>query len=406
MRNILLIIAILILLLINSCSESTDNTPVRPLTQDEKQIVTSGNNFGLKFFREVNREEGDKNIVLSPLSVSMALGMTVNGAAGSTRDSMLKTLEMLGLSMDQVNNSYQSLINLLLNIDSKVQFELANSIWYRNTFPFEQSFFDLCGKYFNAQVTGLNFDDPSAKDIINDWVNTNTKGKIKDIIDNINPESVMFLINAIYFKGNWTYKFDSTKTKNDQFYLINGSSKDCRMMNQKNKFSYYSNNDFQSVDLPYGNKDYSMTIFLPKPENNINDLINEMNDDNYKQWLLNFNTDSVNLFMPKYKIEYGLLLNDALKNLGMSIAFDGERADFSYILKNVELFISEVKLKTFILVDEEGTEAAAATSVVMVPTSYIPQNPTVRLDRPFVFVIRENNSGTIVFIGKIVEPMN
>ncbi|MCL5991854.1 MAG: serpin family protein [Bacteroidetes bacterium] len=406
MRNILYLIEFAFLLFIGSCSESTENTPVRQLTNDEKQLVSSGNTFGLKLFREVNREEGDKNIVISPLSVSMALGMTVNGAAGLTRDSMLYTLEMLGLTMEQVNSSYKSLINLLLNIDNKVQFELANSIWYRNTYSFEQSFFDVCSKYFNAQVSGLNFNDPASLDIINNWVNTNTRGKIKVIIDEINDNSMMFLINAIYFKGNWYSKFDSTKTKDEKFYLMNSSSKTCRMMNQKALLPYYSNDNFQAVDLPYGNKNYIMTIFLPKPEKNIDDFINEINDANYNLWLLNFFNDSVNIYMPKYKIEYDLQLNDALKNLGMAISFDGEKADFSNMINDVKLFISEVKHKTFIKVDEEGTEAAAATSVEMVPTSYIPQNPTVRIDRPFVFVIREKNSGGIVFIGKIVEPYN
>ncbi|TAL70851.1 MAG: serpin family protein [Bacteroidetes bacterium] len=406
MRNILYLIVFSFLLFISSCSESTENIPVRQLTNDEKQLVSSGNNFGLKLFREVNREEGDKNIVISPLSVSMALGMTVNGAAGSTRDSMLYTLDMIGLTMDHVNSSYKSLINLLLHIDSKVQFELANSIWYRNTFPFEQSFFNLCGNYFNAQVTGLNFDDPASKDIINNWVNTNTKGKIKEIIDNINPLSMMFLINAIYFKGNWSNKFDTNKTKDNKFYLIDGSSKDCRMMNQKAYLPYFSNEEFQAVDLQYGNKNYSMTIFLPKSDKNINDFINELTDDNYTEWLTRFTSDSVTISMPKYKIEYELKLNDALKNLGMSIAFEDGKADFTGMSELGRLLIiSEVKHKTFIKVDEEGTEAAAVTSVEMGPTS-LPGDIIIRIDRPFVFVIREKNSGSIVFIGKIVEPLN
>jgi serpin B len=319
---------------------------------------------------------------------------------------MLKTLEMLGLTMDQVNSSYKSLINLLLNIDDKVQFELANSIWYRNTFPFEQSFFDICGNYFNAQVSGLNFDDPASKDIINEWVNTNTKGKIKYIIDNIEPESVMFLINAIYFKGNWTYKFDSTKTKDEKFYLINGSNKNCRMMNQKSYLSYSQNSEFDAVDLPYGNKNYSMTIFLPSSNKNINDFINELTDDNYRLWLSSFKSDSVNIFMPKYKIEYKLSLNEALKNLGMAIAFESGKADFTGMSElGKGIFISEVKHKTFILVDEEGTEAAAVTSVEMVYESF-PAEIIIKFNRPFVFVIREKNSGAIVFIGKIVEPIN
>ncbi|MGA2297519.1 MAG: serpin family protein [FCB group bacterium] len=395
------------MLVINSCSNTNNpaNT-VRPLTPDEKHIVSSGNNFGLNLFQEVNREEGDKNIVLSPLSVSMALGMTVNGAAGSTRDSMLNTLEMLGISIDQVNSSYQSLINLLLNMDSKVQFELANSIWYRNTWVFEQSFFDVCNKYFNSQVTGLNFDDPSAKNTINNWVNTQTKGKIPDIIDAIDPTSIMFLINTIYFKGNWTYKFDTTLTKDLPFYLLDGTSQTCKMMSQLAYLSYSRTQDFDVVDIPYGSKNFSMTIFLPSSNNNINDFINGMTQDNYNQWLLNFKTDSVNIFIPKYKVEYKIKLNDALINMGMGIAF-GDYANFYNMTKVPGTYIGEVLHKTYVLVDEAGTEAAAVTSVDIRNESMAPGGHiTIRLDRPFVFVIREKSSGTIVFIGKIVEPLN
>ncbi|MGA2297520.1 MAG: serpin family protein [FCB group bacterium] len=409
MKNFISIIIVTTLLFINSCTNSNENpkTPIKPLTQEDLHIVSLGNNFGLNLFKEVNREEGDKNIVLSPLSVSMALGMTVNGASGSTRDSMLNTLQMLGLSMDQVNSSYQSLINLLLNLDSKVQFELANSIWYRNTISFEQNFFDVCNKYFNAQVTSLNFEDPSSENTINNWVNIQTKGKITKIIDEIKDNSIMFLINAIYFKGNWTYIFDSTKTINDLFYLTDGSTKICRMMKQFTYLSHFENQEFQAVDLPYGNKKYSMTIFLPTENNNLNNFINEMTQDNYNQWISSLKTDTVDLWMPKFKIEYDIGLNDVLKNLGMGIAFKPYFADFSNMSSSGKnIYISEVKHKTYILVDEEGTEAAAVTSVEDDLTSPRPDKYLMKINRPFVFVIRENNSGTIVFIGKIVEPMD
>lgn len=309
--------------------------------------------------------------------------------------------------MDQVNSSYQSLINLLLNLDSKVQFELANSIWYRNTISFEQNFFDVCNKYFNAQVTSLNFEDPSSENTINNWVNIQTKGKITKIIDEIKDNSIMFLINAIYFKGNWTYIFDSTKTINDLFYLTDGSTKICRMMKQFTYLSHFENQEFQAVDLPYGNKKYSMTIFLPTENNNLNNFINEMTQDNYNQWISSLKTDTVDLWMPKFKIEYDIGLNDVLKNLGMGIAFKPYFADFSNMSSSGKnIYISEVKHKTYILVDEEGTEAAAVTSVEDDLTSPRPDKYLMKINRPFVFVIRENNSGTIVFIGKIVEPMD
>jgi len=404
MKKLLFFSAILFAFVLSSCNESPSDKKV-PITNEQKLVVRASNNFGLRLFRAINREEGAKNIVLSPLSVTMALGMTVNGAAGETRNSMLKTLGMDGFTMDELNISYRDLISYLLNADRKVQFELANSIWYRNNFPFKQSFFDLCKHYFNSLVSGLDFDHPNSKDIINSWVEKTTKGKIKEIVDNIEPDIVMFLINAIYFKGSWLYKFDPSKTQTGKFYLLDGSHKDCKMMKQVVYIPYLTNDILQAVDLPYGSRKFSMTIFLPKVNKNVDDLINEMTEKNYSHWISSFKDDSVIIMMPKYKVEYKVKLNEALKNLGMSIAFRSGVADFTGMSdRGKELFIDKVWHKTYINVDEEGTEAAGVTSVEIGYTSAKPTPIPFILDRPFVFVIREKESDAIIFIGKIVDP--
>ena len=194
---------------------------VRGLTIGEQQLVESSNTFGFKLLNEVVEQDGDKNIFISPLSVSMALGMTLNGADGDTYAAMKQTLELAGLTEEEINKSYASLIELLRVLDTEVIFQIANSIWYRQGFPAEESFLDVCQQYFDAVVEGLDFDDPAAVDTINNWVNENTNGKIEGIVEPpIDPLTVMFLINAIYFKGTWKYEFDEQDTKSTPFYLL------------------------------------------------------------------------------------------------------------------------------------------------------------------------------------------
>lgn len=404
-RKLNFLLMLLMSLLLLQCSKNPvtpDNPPPRELTSAEKSLVESDNKFGLKLFREICAEENDSNVFISPLSVSMALGMTYNGANGETQEAMQNALELSGLSLEEVNQSYKSLIELLTGLDPKVRFDIANSIWYRQGWDFEQDFLNLCKEYFDALVTGLDFSHPDAPKTINAWVDQSTNGKIKEIVDDpINPFFVMFLINAIYFKGNWTYQFDPDLTKDDKFILPDGVTKPCQMMSQLGDFKYFSNPVFQAIDLPYGDGEFSMTIFLPRPEADINSLIAEFSPESWDEWVSSFSEQSLELFLPRFKLECEFGLNQVLKSMGMEIAFDPDRADFTKMFKPGGIWISRVKHKTFVEVNEEGTEAAAVTSVVMGTASV---NPIMRVDRPFVFAIRENHSQTILFIGKVVNP--
>ena len=390
------------------CSDSSINPDVgiiRDLTSSEVKLKESSNQFGMKLFRKIVENEQNKNIFISPLSVSMALGMTYNGADSTTLEAMHETLEYGDLNINEVNESYQSLIKLLTELDPKVIFDIANSIWYREGFSVENDFLNINQTYFNAVVRALDFNSDDAADIINAWVDENTKGKIKEIVGKpIDPLTVMFLINAIYFKGTWTYEFDEENTRDDTFFLPDGSEKECKMMSHKNDHNYFENEQFQAIDLPYGNAEFSMTIFLPKPGINIDSLIAQFSNDSWNSWISSFSSQEVNLYLPKFKMEYEISLNNVLCALGMSIAFDPGRADFTKINSDGNLYISNVKHKTFVKVNEEGTEAAAVTSVEITLTS-IGSSITMHINRPFVFAIRENHSGTILFIGKIVEPI-
>lgn len=401
-RHLISIFAICMTLMLMQCtktpSDPEDFVP-RELTRLEKRLVESDNTFGFRLFKEILTVETDKNVFISPLSVSMALGMTLNGADGETREAMEETLELTGMTTEEINESYQSLIELLTELDPKVLFEIANSIWYRENMSFEDEFIRLCKAYFSALVRGLDFSDPNSAGIINDWVNDNTHGRIEKILDQIDPNIVMFLINAIYFKGTWTYEFDENDTRNDQFYLPDGSTVSCPMMSQENEFQYFDGEDFQTIDLPYGDGLFSMTILLPHMHVHIDSLVLRLDQENWNRWTHSFSTEKAVIYLPKFKLEYELVLNDILKTLGMEIAF-APGADFTRMYKPGGLWIDEVKHKTFVKVDEEGTEAAAVTVVKMVDSAL----PTMYINRPFLFFIRENHSQTILFAGKIVEP--
>jgi serpin B len=389
------------------CANNPVSSEARDLTLLEKQLVESDNRFGFKLFKEIVEAEPDANIFISPLSVSMALGMTLNGADGETQTAMEQTLEFASMTTDEINRSYQSLIELLTQLDPRVVFDIANSIWYREGMNFEQEFIDRNTTYFDALVQALDFEDPRSVDTINNWVKENTDGKIPQIIEEITDELVMFLINAIYFNGTWTYEFDKEQTQDDFFTLPDGSQKTCKMMIQTNEFNYLENDDFQAIDLPYGDGEFRMTILLPKPTRHLDGLIAEFDEGNWNDWQHSFSKDSVTLQLPKFKLEYEIKLNDVLSALGMGIAFDRWQADFTGMYKPGGTYISFVKHKTFLEVDEEGTEAAAATVVAIGIVSAQPprQMKFMRVDRPFLFVIRENHSGTLLFMGKIVAPV-
>lgn len=388
----------------SSAGEQQGNS--RPLTSLEQSLVAADNSFGFKLFTAVNNTEAGNSVFVSPTSVSMALGMTLNGANGTTRTAMAQTLEFAALSQNDVNDSYKSVIALLTGLDPKVKFQIANSIWYRSELNVEQAFKDANKEHFNAEVNSINFSAPTAAKTINGWVDQNTNGKIKEIVpDPIPGDMVMYLINAIYFKGTWTYRFDTSATHNDSFTLTNGSTKPCRMMSQGGTFDYYADENLQAVDIPYGDAGFSMTILLPKSGTNIESFAASLTQERWNTWAGKLVKTKGDIYLPKFKLEYKKTLNEMLASMGMSIAFDANIANFTNIDRKGNLSISEVMHKTFVQVDEEGTEAAAVTSVGIKATYAGPTDSfTMRVDRPFVFVIREHHSGTILFIGKIVEP--
>ena len=391
-----------------ACGESQGPIGALPreLSLAEQTLVATSNRFAFSFFREVvGHEEPDSNVFISPLSAAMALGMTYNGARGETRDAMARVLGLDAVTLQEANESFRSLIDLLRSLDSRVDFRLANSIWSRQGFVARPEFLDLGRKYFDAQVSTLDFSRPEAVSTINGWVNDNTNGKIPKIIDKIEPEIVMFLINAIYFKGTWVYEFDKHLTKPEAFTRRDGGERTVSMMRHARAahVGRYDGQGFQVVDLPYGGGAYSMTVVLPDPGRDVDSVVATLSPDGWAMITSGLERDSIVVAMPKFRLQWDAMLNDVLTALGMGIAFQPGVADLSGIAGSPgDLFISYVKQGTFVDVNEEGTEAAAAT-IVAIADSAGPQE--FRIDRPFAFLIRERFSGTILFMGRIVHPV-
>jgi len=409
MKNLISIFLLISLTAFISCNQ-TENNPVGTsggnLSVIERSVIASGNSFGFNLFNKINDSEPNKNVFISPFSVSMAFGMVLNGADGPTLDSLKKVLGHEGISMDDINNSYKNISAVLTNLDTKVVFENANSIWYMNDFPVLQEFIDDNINFFNADVSALDFSSPSAVQAINGWVNTKTHTKIPTIIEEIPAEIVMYLINAIYYKGTWTYQFDPQNTQDASFTCADGSTVSCKLMEQEATFAYYSDAGMQVIDLPYGDRKFSMTVILPSASTSIDQFASALTQDQWNAIAVKLDSAEVVLSLPKFKLEYKKKLNDELKALGMGLAFS-DFADFSRISQKYGLKISEVLHKTFVEVNEEGTEAAAVTSIGMELTGTGgPSKPYMRVDHPFIFAIREHQSGTIIFIGKIVNPVS
>jgi serpin B len=369
-------------------------------------IVQADNRFGLTLFKEITAQDSESNVVISPLSVAIALGMTVNGARGTTLEDMKAVLGLSGYSMDEVNRHYRGLVRLLLGLDPAVEFRVANSIWCREGIPFKQDFLAACDAFFDAQVTSLDFGSPDASDIINSWVLDRTRGRITEIVDDpIDPLTMIFLINAIYFKGDWQHAFDPAETYDTSFMLSDGTLSPCRMMCQPETtdfYTYLSAPGFDALDMPYGDSVFSMTILLPRYGQPVESVIEELTWSDWEAWMQDFQPWSGRVLVPRFEIEYDLTMNDVLASIGMGIIFDHQRADFTRMCDFFgDFYVKKVKHKTYIRVDELGTEAAAVTSVEMGPTS-VPD--TFLVNRPFVFVIRENHHNTILFIGRVTDP--
>ena len=374
----------------------------RECTAAERGVLAAANTFSFDLWHAINDSSRGANIFVSPLSVSFALGMTLNGANGPTYDEMRSALRFGGASLTSIDSGYMSLIALLRGLDPSTTMQIANAIFYRAGFPFKQSFLGDASTFFGAQVAADNFDDQTATlSAVNGWANDETHGRIPSVLDRVDPAAVMYLLNAIYFKGTWRTRFDSTLTQSAPFHASNGDQT-ARLMHRAGNIPYAETNTFQAVDLPYGDSAFTMTVLLPKPGISVESVAGGLTPEGWQPLTADFHARDIDLYLPKFSMSWKRGLIPDMQTLGMRLAFT-DTADFTGMSPlGRQLLISLLQQNSFVTVDEAGTEAGAVTTVGISVTSV--QVPTVmRVDRPFVFVIRERLSGTVLFMGKIVQ---
>ena len=398
-----------ITLVFSSCKkEPAVILPIDPvpitLTANQLSLITSENSFSFDIFKKVleNSAESD-NIIISPISISSALSMTVNGSNGATRDSMLSALRMNGLTPEIINNSYKDLTAALLSVDKRDLITVANSVWTENNFVVKKPFSDILSQYYNAESKSFDISDPTVPKQVNSWIENKTNGLIKNMVDQLDPSTVMLLINAIYFKGKWNSQFDKVNTVPGPFYKSDGTTVQAQMMKQTSEYNIYNGEGFTLAEFPYGQGNFVMDVIIPTEKNGLKTIASLMTDNNLNAWLHQMGKRKTELSFPKFKYGYKKELKDILETMGMSIAFS-DKADFSNI-SDFATQLSFVLHQAFIETNEEGTEAAAATVVGIIATS-MPAGPLVlNIDHSFLYLIRETTTNSILFMGRVADPL-
>lgn len=360
--------------------------------------------FGLKLLQQELKGSSGKNVLVSPLSVSVAMAMTMNGARGKTRKSIAAGLDLPDFgSVATTNLSYANLLAELNNKDALgVELAVANAIWGKQEFAFSPAFLQAVQTHFNAKVTSADFADPATLAEINKWAAENTNNRIPKILDEISPEKILFLLNAVYFKGEWNVKFDKSLTTEADFFAPTGTRKH-PLMQRDGYMVYERGENYQAVKLPFGStKRVNLCVYLPAPDVSVESFVAGLTQGTLRNLLVLEEETEGTLFLPRFKLDYDVSLNDSLKALGMGDAFDSGKADFS-ALASGPIFISEVKHKTFASFDEEGGEAAAVTSVG-VGIESVPVTFNMRCDRPFVIALQDQVTGCVLFTGVVNDP--
>lgn len=374
----------------------------RDFSFQEMQVAGANTVFAFELLRRVHPEADAPNLLLSPLSASMALGMAMNGTTGDTYAAMRATLGFGTLREEQVNAAYRGLIEQLRVRDRKVEFRLANSVWARSGFAFEATFLDATREHFDAHVAELDFAEPHAPAVINAWADEATGGRISEIVEQIDPLDIMFLLNAVYFKAPWSSPFEPQATRAEPFQRLGGGTVQAPTMMRDGATAWFQDQEVSVAELPYADSAFVMTLIQPADGQTLDGLIGSLTPELWQGWLSSLQSSRVLLYLPKFRYDFDTSLLEPLDAMGMGIAFDPASADFSRLTRvRDDVYISGVRQKTYIDVHELGTEAAAVTSVTVSVTS---MPPILRFDRPFLYAIRERESGAILFIGRVGDP--
>lgn len=377
-------------------------------TDQAMDASPSANRFGFDLYTIIAAESRGENIFISPLSISLALTMAYNGATGKTASEMAEVLGVDGMELEEINISNGQLMTELGGEIEDVRLDIANSLWARDGFTFKKTFLERTSSHYEAEIRSLDFRSPSARKTINGWVSEKTQGMITELLDRIPADAILYIVNAIYFKGGWSKEFDPEETGEQDFHISDDRTERVPMMRRSDKFLYFEGAGFTAVSLPYGEGRVSMDLFLPDDDSSLEEFHTNLDAEKWKNWMGSYKKKRGSVTLPRFKTEYRKLLNGPLMALGMVHAFHPDDAAFDKMIETPlgNVSISRVIHQAVIEVNEEGTEAAAATAVEMKLTSVrIDEDPFVMVfDRPFFFAIRDNRTGSILFMGSIADP--
>lgn len=377
------------------------------------QLLSGVNQFGLEFFQKVTKAQPTENLCISPVSVSSVMGVLYNGTTGDTQKEIVSALKINKLKPDQINEANKNLSDVLTNLDpKKIDLNIANSMWVNSSLQLSPTFVQKDQQYYNAKVATLDFSSPTAPSTINDWCKESTKGKIPQILTTIPTGAQLVVLDAVYFKGSWQKPFDVNKTGPQNFTLTDGTKEQVSTMDQTGSFNYFTNADATGVALPYGSGRLEMDLILPGSGDDLPGLEKKLTSSALTSWFKKAKTQPLEVAMPTFQATYSMTLNDTLKSLGIVTAFDPLKADFSPLVgtgtvsstSNPKLYLSSVKHKTYIEVNELGTEAAAVTGAVVSPSAVMLAPVHFSANKPFVYLIRDNQTGVVLFAGTVLDP--
>lgn len=374
----------------------------------DQRLLQAETKFSFDLLNAIRAEKPGENLFISPASVQLALTMTYNGAVGETQQAMAKALSVEGMNAADVNKANGALQSVLANPGPKVELSIANSIWYKKGLTVNPSFLAATRDYYRAEVAPVEFGSPQAANAINQWVSKATREKIPKVIDRTETDDRMYLVNAIYFNGKWKEPFKQEQTQPRTFHLADGTTLEHPMMNQSGRYRYLKGENFQAVALPYGEGRMSLYVLLPGEGVSLDQFAGAITADRWSDWMSKFSPKLGSITLPKVKLGWQHELSNTMKSLGMGIAFEPGKADFSNLFTGPkeDLFIRFILHKTYLDLNEEGTEAAAVTVVGVTATSApAPEERfTMVVDRPYLMAIRDDQTGAILFLGAIYNP--
>ena len=377
---------------------------LRQLSVEEQELVTSINTFAFDLIRDLAEHRPQDNVFLSPYSINLALSMTLNGAASTTLENLHHGLEHDLITPLEINKAYSELTPFLQQLDHQVDFTLATALWYDRQLHTQPRNQDILSAYYQANVSDLAFGRRKSPDIINKWVQERTNDRITGLVEELNPDASMYVTSAVQFAGGWTVPFKEENTAPAPFHLPDGTTVTTDMMfAPRATYRFYEDAHKTMIDIPYGDQQYSMTLVMPQEQDSLLSLVRALDATTFQQYLSQMDTLNSSLYVPKFAIEYQASLKPVLSRLGMSVAFS-DSADFSrlFVDNPAPVPLSDVLHKAVITVNETGTEAL--TTTVTQASSPTATTHSVHVDRSFLFFIRENHTGVIVFAGRLSQP--